>query len=234
MNRRLIAWVSGLVVGTVVGLGVWSAGVAGADAHRQLEAPGDRVLTAIDGLAESQVHLAPDLRDQIEPGRLRQISAAAEAADPQVFVVVWTESYDAGYDSEAIAAAQIAAGVDRPGMYLLTDGEGGATDRAHEVDLTSAPDSSIPGRLDQALLRYIDDVDAAEQIPAAERQFFEYGPPSAAVILGVMLALMCFAGLMVTLGLLRRVAGHPFLLPGGVVGRHLPGRSGPPTTKGRP
>ena len=79
---------------------------------------GDRVLAAVAGLETSHVYVDPDSEDLLSPAEISRIDAAAAASRPEVFVVIWRDSSEAGYYLESQAIDQIGAELDRPGYYI--------------------------------------------------------------------------------------------------------------------
>ncbi|NDL56518.1 hypothetical protein [Phytoactinopolyspora mesophila] len=90
----------------------------------------ERARMAADGLGESHVYVDPASEEAFTAEELARIDEAAAAADPQVFVVVWPESRQAGYRSGRDVLRQIGLRLDRPGVYLQVSPESGGLDSA--------------------------------------------------------------------------------------------------------
>jgi hypothetical protein len=81
-------------------------------------AVGDRVQAAVDTLRDSNVYVAPDSADLLSEEDVARIDAAASAASPETFVVVWEYTSDSGFYLPSEGLRQIGQELGRPGHYV--------------------------------------------------------------------------------------------------------------------
>ena len=79
---------------------------------------GDRVQAAVDGLRDSHVYVAPDSADLLTGDDLARVEAAAAAARPETFVIVWEATSESGFYLETEGLRQVGAELGRPGYYV--------------------------------------------------------------------------------------------------------------------
>lgn len=90
--------------------------------------PTERALAAADGLRDSNVYIEPAARGFLNEHQIAQLDEAAAAADPEVFLVVWPWSLDAGYAISSDVLRQAGTQLGRPGVYVEVDPAGGLAD----------------------------------------------------------------------------------------------------------
>ncbi|WP_298326924.1 hypothetical protein [Haloactinopolyspora sp.] len=78
----------------------------------------ERARAAAAGLADSHVYVDPSSEGVFTEQQLARLDAAAAASDPQVFLVVWPDSWEAGYAYSADVLKQIGELTGQPGLYL--------------------------------------------------------------------------------------------------------------------
>lgn len=93
----------------------WWAATPGVPAEPDVA---ERARAAADELRDSHLYVDPSADGAFTEEELSRLEAAAAAADPQVFVVVWPESYEAGYRFSSDVLRQIGRLTGRPGLYL--------------------------------------------------------------------------------------------------------------------
>jgi hypothetical protein len=206
-----LGWLVPLVLAVGAGAGAWV--LTERRSAYELPPPGDRVQQAVDALAESPVFVAEDARDLLDEAGEARVAEVAAAADPRIFVVVWTPSTDAGYYLEADALDQIMEGVDEDGIYLLVDDSQSAVVDERGVELDGYVVPELYGALDEALVDHLEELDALGASPAETGEDAYWGPPPGAAVIGVLTALGSYGAVMLLIGIARVVAGRPFRLP---------------------
>ncbi|WP_158603041.1 hypothetical protein [Jiangella rhizosphaerae] len=78
----------------------------------------ERARAAAAVLADAHVYVDPSVDGVFTDQELARLEDAAAASDPQVFVVVWPDSDQAGYGFSRDVLRQIGAETGRPGVYL--------------------------------------------------------------------------------------------------------------------
>lgn len=132
--------------------------------------PGDRVLTAVAALKTSNVYVDPDTEGLLSTAEISRINAAAAAADPEVLVVIWRDSTEAGYYPSSQALQQIGADLGRPGFYIsadakeITSDEVGikSDDYVSDFGAVDYDDGLADGELATGLLKLIGDNDGRD------------------------------------------------------------------------
>lgn len=116
-RRRLVAYLVALLLGglTAVVALTWRTEVAGNPA-------GDRVLAAVEGLEDDQVHVAEDGREFFDEEAEATIAAAIAERDVPVYVVAWRSSWNAGYDHDLEAADQILEHLPEASVLVMWQG----------------------------------------------------------------------------------------------------------------
>lgn len=108
----------------------------------------ERARAAAAGLGDDgHVYVDPSASGAFSADELARLDEAAAAADPQVFVVVWPDSDQAGYGSRSDVLAQIGDATGRPGLYVeVSPGADLYTaDVGIEGEYVSSYDASGPG-----------------------------------------------------------------------------------------
>lgn len=103
---------------------------------------GDRVHAAVDGLRSSNIYVDPDVEGIVTSEEASRIDAAAKAARPEVFIVLWRGSSEAGYYLASQALEQIGEELDRPGYYIVA-GPGDISSRDVGIDGEYVSASSV-------------------------------------------------------------------------------------------
>ncbi len=85
---------------------------------------GDRVQAAAEALRDSNVYVAPDSADLLTGDELARIEAAASAASPETFVMVWESSSEGGFYLDTEGVRQVGAKLGRPGYYVSIGRDG--------------------------------------------------------------------------------------------------------------
>lgn len=176
--------------------------------------PGDRVLAAVAGLKSSHVYVDPDSEDLLSPAEVSRIEAAAAASRPEVFVVIWRDSSEAGYYLPSQAVHQIGAELDRPGYYITA---GSKNLSADEVGIESDDyfstygaieyeDGLAEGELAAGLLQIIDENDGRDFSEADTTGSKYWGGPAGTVTAGVLIGTLAGIGLAGVLSILWFVA----------------------------
>lgn len=187
MNR--VAAIAVTIVLTVVaGWAGWA--VATNDVPDALPV-GDRVQAAVEGLRDSHVYVAPDSADLLTGNDLARIEAAAAAARPETFVIVWEATSESGFYLETEGLRQIGAELGRPGYYVGI-GRGGVSsdDVGIDGDHVYARDFATDEQVTQPavaakLAEVIADSDGREYSEASTTQSAYWGGPLGAVAAGV-------------------------------------------------
>ncbi|WP_129667712.1 hypothetical protein [Phytoactinopolyspora endophytica] len=115
MIKKIVGLVTTLVCAVLGGVAAWS--ITSEDLPDETYTT-ERARVAADGLDDSHVYVEPSAGGAFTDDELARIDEAAAASDPQVFVVVWPESSQAGYGSDSEVLRQIGRRLDRPGVYV--------------------------------------------------------------------------------------------------------------------
>ncbi|TDD70696.1 hypothetical protein E1262_08580 [Jiangella aurantiaca] len=144
MRRRLVGLLITLVCAAAGGAVAWWLAAPTVTPDPPLA---ERARAAAAVLADTHVYVDPSVEDLFTEQELGRLDAAAAASDPQVFLVVWPNSRQAGYDSPADVLHQIGALTDRPGLYI----EVSPDDDVYSTDVgITAEYFSVYGALDGA------------------------------------------------------------------------------------
>jgi hypothetical protein len=119
--RTLLRVLLSLAAGTVAALAVLTSGDGEPLDLREAE-PRDRVLEAMEGLRDDHVHVTADGRAMLDEEGEARVAAALAERDLPVHVVVWQDTWFAGYDHYIEAAEQIVAELDEPSLLVLWQG----------------------------------------------------------------------------------------------------------------
>jgi hypothetical protein len=129
MNRLTGAALS-IVAAALAGWIGWS--VATDDVPDPLPV-GDRVQAAVEGLRHSHVYVAPESADLLTPEDRARLDAAAAAARPETFVIVWESTSEGGFYLPSEGLDQVGAELGRPGYYVSV-GRGGVSSEDIGID----------------------------------------------------------------------------------------------------
>ncbi|WP_053205618.1 hypothetical protein [Jiangella muralis] len=115
-------WLAGLLITLVVaaGGGALAWWLATPDVVPERPVP-ERARAAADVLGDAHVYVDPSAAGTYADADLARLEAAAAASDPQVFVVVWPASREAGYGSPSDVLHSIGDLTGRPGLYIQVD-----------------------------------------------------------------------------------------------------------------
>ncbi|WP_069110914.1 hypothetical protein [Jiangella alba] len=115
-------WIAGLLITLVVAAGGGALAWWLATPDVVPERPGpERARAAADVLGDAHVYVDPSAADTYTDAELAQLEAAAAASDPQVFVVVWPATREAGYGSPSDVLHRIGDLTGRHGLYIQVD-----------------------------------------------------------------------------------------------------------------
>ncbi|NEE02430.1 hypothetical protein [Phytoactinopolyspora halotolerans] len=116
MKRLIIGLIVTLVCAGIGGAAAWWVASSGLPA--EVDTTTERARLAADGLSESHVYVDPSVEGMFSDEQIARIDEAANTSDPEVFVVVWPESRQAGYGPSSDVLRQIGRLLDRPGVYV--------------------------------------------------------------------------------------------------------------------
>ncbi|MGH1563442.1 hypothetical protein [Mumia sp. DW29H23] len=187
----------------------------GSTAHRA-GTPGDRASAIIDTFASGDhVFVGAEMSALLTPEQVQQVEAAAEASDPPVYVALVGSHLYAGYDSTHHLLAQLVERVDDKAVFLTWDGRPGTGYSDESPGLSGIVSPEMTGQDDQALLRFIERVEAEVAPVDPDVEPFDYwGGVGGGISAGLLMVVGGYAVLMLILGTLRALAGSSFLLPG--------------------
>lgn len=164
---------------------------------------GDRVRAAAEALRTAHVYVEPESADLLGAEDLARLDAAAAAAKPETFVVVWEDSTNAGYYLPRDGLRQLGAELGRPGYYVSV-GRGGVSsiDIGIDGEYASADDFEEGEVIDQqSVAARITDILAesdGREFSAASTSGSDYwGGPWGTLAAGLMFGV--FGGLLLAL-----------------------------------
>jgi len=185
-------------------------------------AAGDRVLAAVEGLRDDHVHVTDDGRPMLAEADEQAIAELIDERDLPVYVLVWQDSWFAGYDHYVQAAEQVLHHLDEPAVLVLWQGPDQSTtqvtpgwtfDRWSDDDWEAWQDVALqPTYLGDAALRL---PEWLEQLPAAPltRREEEWGGTTGGRTAGVFFGALVVGGVWVVLGVVRVLTGGRFRNP---------------------
>ncbi|GAA3527308.1 hypothetical protein GCM10022234_25660 [Aeromicrobium panaciterrae] len=194
----------GLLLTTISAVVAAWIGWTVASAHISAFPPsGDRVLAAVAGLKSSHVYVDPDSEGLLTPAEIARIDAAAAASRPEVFVIIWRESSEAGYYLPSQALDQIGAELDRPGYYISAGAKGMAADEVGiksddyvgDDDTIEYDDGLSAGELATGLLAVIDENDGREFAEADTTGSQYWGGRAGTIAAGAFIGTLAGIGL---------------------------------------
>lgn len=209
MNRWRL-WL-GLVASVLVGTGAALVPVVGIETDQValVDAPGDRVLAAIDELREDRVHVPPDGRSMLDEAGEQRLESALADADPPVYVVVWASTNDAGYRTASGVVDQLAVAIDRDAVFVVWEGAGQGSVGVLEG---YAPGSlAFEGSPEARVRELLDEIDGE---PIEPRQREDTGDVVAGSLVGALGGAGAYGLLMTVVGVVRVRSGRGFLVPG--------------------
>lgn len=203
-------WV-GLVASLLLGTGAALVPVLTleTDAVELVDAPGDRVRAAIDELREDRVHVPPDGRSMLDEAGEQRLESALLDADPAVYVVVWAETTDAGYDTAHDVVDQLALSVDRDGVFVVWEGPGRG--RVGTLDGTAPGYLVFEGTPEARVVELLADIDGEVVEPTARE---DTGDVVAGALAGAFGGAGAYGLLMTVVGVVRLGRGRGFVVPG--------------------
>lgn len=222
MSRRtLLAWAIGAGVGLTGGLlaalvpGHSSDSPAATAPPPHLAPPGDRVRAAIAGVEKDHLYVAPEVRADLTAPQLTKLRGILAKAPVPTYVVYWAgyeEARYGGYDIDADALDQLAAGVGKEGYYAVAPTDGLVEAKAIGYDDPIPDADDVKGRPYQALTRYLNalvKVTPERPAPPSKDTADDYwGGPGSGFFAGLFIAVPLFFVLMILVafaGWLRRV-----------------------------
>lgn len=144
MRHRLLVGLLITLFCAVAGAGVaWWASSPRIPAEAEVT---ERARAAAAGLRDSHVYVDPSSEGVFTEQQLSDLDAAAAATDPQVFLVVWPDSSQAGYAYSSDVLKQIGRLTDRPGHYVEVSPGDRVSDT--EVGMTGGSFSAFGGSTD--------------------------------------------------------------------------------------
>ncbi len=163
MTRRIVGMLITLVVAAAGGAVAWWLATPEVTPERPVT---ERARAAAEVLGDGHVYVDPSAAGTFTDADLARMDAAAAASDPQVFLVVWPASREAGYGPASDAMHEIGDLTGRPGLYVQVDPgvDLDATDVGAEGEYVSAyggMDDEAPTGV-SAVLELIDENDGRE------------------------------------------------------------------------
>lgn len=169
---------------------------------------GDRVQAAVEALRGSHVYVAPDSADLLSDADLARLDAAAAAASPETFVVVWEHTSEGGFYLETEGLRQIGSELGRPGYYVAV-GRGGVSsdDIGIGGDPVYADDFEEGERVDQAsvaakITEIIAESDGREFSEKSTTGSSYWGGTGGTIAAGVLIGSLAGAGLAIIVAVL--------------------------------
>ena len=208
-TRRLLT----LAVSLVLGVGAAAAAVrhvesSGAGGH----APGDRVLDAVAGLRDDRVHVTPDGRGMLDEAGEASIAAALAERDLPVYVLVWEDSWFAGYDHYIEAAEQVLDLLEEPSVLVLWQGPDTSTTQVSERYMFRYDvEADEPDYRGEAALRIPEWLAELPDAPLERNDYDYYGGTIGGFLAGLLYGLPVVLGAWVVIGVLRLATGRRFL-----------------------
>ncbi|GGO76003.1 hypothetical protein [Nocardioides deserti] len=122
--NRITCAVAAVVLGTGAALVVDARLDSSADREY---AAGDRVLAAVEGLRDDHVHVTDDGRGMLAEADERAIAELIAERDLPAYVLVWKNSWFAGYDHYVQSAEQVLHQLGEPALLVLWQGPENST-----------------------------------------------------------------------------------------------------------
>jgi hypothetical protein len=202
-----------LALGTGAALGVGHHLDESADREY---AAGDRVVAAVAALREDHVHVTDDGRTMLDAEGEAAIAATIAERDLPVYVLVWQQSWFAGYDHYVQAAEQVVHHLDAPAILVLWQGPDdsktqvseGYTMRSDGASWDSEADE--PSYLGDPGLRIPEWLDQLPADPLEPRDWDYYGGRSGGTFIGLLYGLPVVLGAWLLIGVGRLLTGRRF------------------------
>ncbi|MCD4535191.1 hypothetical protein LRP67_13945 [Nocardioides sp. cx-169] len=207
-GRRLWA---GLAVSVLLGAGAAVGPAVSMETSKlqMIDPPGDRVRAAIEELRIDRVHVPPDGRSMLDEAAERRVEALVADADPEIYVIVWSESDEAGYGSYHDVVDQVGAAIDPRAVIVVWEGPGRGDVDVLDGYLYSSME--FEGEPEARIRELVEELDG-ESVEPPEGE--DTGDIVAGVLLGSMAAGTAYGLLMMVVGFVRLSLGRPFLVPG--------------------
>jgi hypothetical protein len=210
--RRLVHPLLSLAV--ALGLGAGAAVLV----HRHLDssadreyAAGDRVLAAVEGLRDDRVHVTADGRAFLDEEGEAVIARTLAERDLPVYVLVWEDSWFAGYDHYVEAAEQVLHLLEEPGLLVLWQGTDTSTTQASEgYRVSPSVAAPQPDYLGDPMLRITEWLDQMPDEPLVPVDWDYYGGRVGGFFAGLLYGLPVVLGAWVLVGLIRLATGRRF------------------------
>lgn len=189
-SALLVSVLAGSAAGLVPGRGEAPADYdydsAGLAAARATE-PGDRVAAAIAGVREDGLHVAPELAGRLSDAEVRELEDAVADSPVPLHVVWWEQSYQAGYNTDYAALAQLRVGVGEDGYYAIVSDGGNVLVAANGLR-DPFIDANGLGRPADALGRVVAELAAAppEAPYSADQESDYWGGPGGGIAAGLL------------------------------------------------
>ncbi|MDN4173624.1 hypothetical protein QWY28_11755 [Nocardioides sp. SOB77] len=212
--ERLVCAVAALALGG--GAAAWAE--QRLDRSAEPTPAGDRVLEAVEGLRDDQVHVTDDGRAMLGEEDERRIAALIAERGSPVHVLVWRDSWFAGHDHYIQAAEQVLERLDGPAALVLWQGPDGSytgTTQGWTFDRYSGDwDDDVeeePSYLGDASRRLPEWITALPDDPIT-RLSSDSGAGSTAsgITAGVLLGVPAVLGVWLLLGIVRVATGRRF------------------------
>lgn len=181
-------------------------------------AAGDRVRAAVEGLREDHVHVTDDGRPMLAEPDERAIAELIEERDLPAYVLVWEDSWFAGYDHYVQAAEQVLHRLEEPAVLVLWQGPDQSTtqvtpgwtfDRWGD-DWDEWDDVALePTYLGDAARRLPEWLEQLPDDPLTRRED-EWGGRGSGMAAGALFGGMVVGGFWIVLGIARVLTGRRF------------------------
>lgn len=177
--------------------------------------PGDRARSIIETFRSGEhLYVGPEMSSLLTPDQVEQVAAAAEAADPPVYVALVDSHLVAGYHGTHHLLAQLLEGVGEEAVYLVWDGQPRTGYSMTPPQLSGYLSSEMTGKNDLALLRFIDAVESEVTRVEPGERFDYWGGTGGGIAAGLLMVGLGYTLVMLVVGTFRAVAGSSFRLPG--------------------
>lgn len=216
MTGRLRDLVLALVAAGLAAVG----GAAAYDALRDVRTPdptavGDRVQRAADAFAAGdRVHVAADAHDLVPPEVEARLEALADASEVPVYVAVWEESDQAGFDGIWGANGQLQRVVDEEAVFVIYQGPG---DGLVDDSLTGPLLGDVPEDFNGDPARRLEEILTAvgDSREGPESDWSYWGGTGGAIAAGLLFGALAIPAVLLVIGLARMALGRRFRMVGG-------------------
>lgn len=181
-----------------------------------LAPPGDRVRAAIAGVRQDHVYVADDGRPMLSESGERHLEQLIAQRHLPLYVVVWQDSWAAGYDHYIEAADQVLAGLPDKAMVVLWQGpENSTLQEGEHYALKDRPgtystieEPSYLGDADKRLTEWIGSLpdEPLERWTPTD----DYGGVGGGIAFALFLGLPSLLGLWILIGIVRVLTRRRF------------------------